>query len=195
MATTATTISEQEYRERVFNDPARVWELWDGVPVEKPLMSAMHDGVSFFLGFLLQSQLDPDHYLVNVNGGKTRYTSRNYYTPDIVVIPTPLVQPLLADPYGLNAYTESLPFVAEVWSPSTGNYDIVAKIPVYQQRGDLEIWFYHPYERTLAAQRRQLDGSYREKRYTGGIVPIDSLPGVTIDLDALPGGKNWAGQP
>jgi hypothetical protein len=45
MATTATTISEQEYRERVFNDPARVWELWDGVPVEKPLMSAMHDGV------------------------------------------------------------------------------------------------------------------------------------------------------
>ena len=194
MATTATTISEQEYRELVFSDPERDWELWDGVPVEKPSMSAMHDGVSFFLGFLLQSQIDPDHYWVNVNGGKTRYTSRNYYVPDVVVIPTPLVQPLLADPYGFNAYTEPLPFVAEVWSPSTGDYDIAAKLPVYQQRGDLEIWFYHPYERTLIARRRQPDGSYREERYTGGIVPIHALPGVTIDLDALPGGKKWAGQ-
>jgi Uma2 family endonuclease len=194
MATTATTISEQEYREFALNDDRTKWELWDGVLVEKPSMSAMHDGVSFFLGFLLQSQLDPDHYWVNVNGGKTRYTSRNYYVPDVVVIPTPLVQPLLADPYGFNAYTEPLPFVAEIWSPSTGDYDIAAKLPVYQQRGDLEIWFYHPYERTLIARRRQPDGSYHEERYTGGIVPILSLPGVTIDLDALPGGKKWSGQ-
>ena len=195
MASTATTISEQEYRELVLSDDHHFWELWDGVLVEKPPMSAMHDGVSFFLGFLLQGQLDPDLYWVNVNGGKTRYTSRNYHIPDVVVIPMLLVEPLLADPHGFNAYTDPLPFVAEVWSPSTGDYDMAAKLPVYQQRGDLEIWFFHPYERTLAARRRQPDGSYREERYAGGIVPIHSLPGVTIDLDALPGGRKRTGQP
>ena len=72
---------------------------------------------------------------------------------------------------------------------------MAAKLPIYQQRGDLEIWFYHPYDRTLTARRKQPDGSYSEERYTGGIVPIHSLPGVTIDLDALPGGKNRTPQP
>ena len=38
MATT-TTISELAYRELAMSDPDRNWELWDGVPVEKPWMS------------------------------------------------------------------------------------------------------------------------------------------------------------
>ena len=42
-------ISEQEYRELALNDPDFLWELWDGVPVEKPLMSMKHDDVSFHL--------------------------------------------------------------------------------------------------------------------------------------------------
>ena len=85
----------------------------------------------------------------------------------------------------LEVYDQPLPFVAEVWSRSTGDYDIAVKLAVYQQRGDLEIWYMHPYERTLTARRRQSDGSYSEDRYTGGVVPVLSLPGVTIDLDAL----------
>ncbi len=32
-------ISEQEYKELVFNDPDISWELWDGVPREKSGMS------------------------------------------------------------------------------------------------------------------------------------------------------------
>lgn len=105
--------------------------------------------------------------------------------PDVVVIPVAHQAPLLGDPHGFNAYPEPLPFVAEVWSPSTGDYDVAAKLPIYRERGDLEIWFLHPYERTLTAWRRQPDGSYAETRFTGGIVPVLSLPGVTIDLDAL----------
>ncbi len=86
MATT-TILSEQAYRELVESDDDHLWELWDGVPVEKPPMSMKHDNFSFRLGFLLQSQLDWDAYRVNVNGGKTRYTARNFYIPDVVVIP------------------------------------------------------------------------------------------------------------
>ena len=180
-----TALSEQEYRELAEHDPDRNWELWDGVPVEKPLMSMKHDNASFYLAHQLANQLDRNVYRVNVNGGKTRYTERNFYIPDVVVIPASYQLPYENDPGSFNAFAEPLPFVAEVWSPSTGEYDIAAKLPLYRQRGDVEIWFIHPYERTLIVWRKQPDGSYTEILYTGGIVPVASLPGVTIDLDAL----------
>ena len=57
--------------------------------------------------------------------------------------------------------------------------------PDYQQRNDREIWFIHPYERTLTAWRRKEDGSYAQAVYRSGLVQPASLPGVAIDLDAL----------
>jgi hypothetical protein len=81
-------ISEQEYRELALSDTDHLWELWDGVPREKPSMSMRHDNVSFRLGHFLQIQLDWDEYRVNVNGGKTRLSPRSYYIPDVVVIPS-----------------------------------------------------------------------------------------------------------
>ena len=75
--------------------------------------------------------------------------------------------------------------MVEVWSPSTGHYDFATKLQGYRERGDAEIWFIHPYERTLTAWRRQPDGSYAEETYRGGPVPVVSLPGVVIDFDAL----------
>jgi Uma2 family endonuclease len=182
---TATTISEQEFRDLALTDTDHLWELWDGVLVEKPPMSMKHDNVSFRLGHFLQLQLDWRAYRVNVNGGKTRYTTRNYYIPDVVVIPASYQQPFEDDPRAFNAFSDPLPLVVEIWSPSTGDYDIAAKLPLYRQRGDLEIWFLHPYERTLTAWCRQPDGSYTEDLYREGVVPVASLPGVTIDLDTL----------
>jgi len=178
-------ISEQEYRELALNDPDSLWELWDGVLVEKPLMSMKHDDVAFHLGYLLQSQLDRSVYRVNVNGGKTRLAPRNYFIPDVVVIPAAYVLPFANDPQAFNAFAEPLPVVVEIWSRTTGDYDIGAKLPSYRERGDAEIWFIQPYERTLTAWRRQPDGSYAEETYRGGVVPVSPLPGVVIDFDAL----------
>jgi Uma2 family endonuclease len=182
---TVTTLSEQEYRELALSDGDHLWELWDGMLVEKPLMSKMHDDMAFQVGYQLQNQLDPRMFRINVNGGKTRYTARNYLVPDVVVIPAALVLPFRKDPREFNAYDQPLPLVVEIWSESTGRYDVAAKLPIYRQRGDHEIWFIHPYERTLTAWRRQPDGSYTETLYTGGIVPVLSLPGVAIDFDPL----------
>lgn len=182
---TVTRISEQEYRELALSDPDHNWELWDGVLVEKPLMSIMHDDVAFQLGHALQNQLDPRVFRINVNGGKTRYTARNYFIPDVVVIPAALVLPFRRVPRSFNAFAEPLPLIVEIWSRTTGDYDIAAKLPMYRERGDLEIWCIHPYERTLTVWRRQPDGNYSEILYRGGIVPVTSLPGVTIDFDAL----------
>jgi Uma2 family endonuclease len=75
--------------------------------------------------------------------------------------------------------------VVEIWSPSTGTYDIGEKLPDYQRRGDLEIWRIHPYERTVTAWRRQSDGTYAESVFRGRIARPVALPGVAVDLDAL----------
>lgn len=178
-------ISEQEYRELALSDTDHLWELWDGVPQEKPLMSMKHDNVSFLLGHFLQNQLDWNEYRVNVNGGKTRLSPRNYYIPDVVVIPSSYQVPFEDDPGAFNAFTDPLPLVVEVWSPSTGHYDVATKLRGYRERGDVEIWFTHPYDRTLTAWRRQPDGAYMEEIHRGGVIQVSSLPGVAIDLDVL----------
>jgi Uma2 family endonuclease len=78
-----------------------------------------------------------------------------------------------------------LPLVVEAWSPSTGEYDVDTKFPIYRDRGDLEIWRLHPYDRTLTRWVRLADGGYREDVFTGGDVRPVALPDVVIDLDAL----------
>jgi len=143
------------------------------------------NNVSFYLAAALANQLDRRVYRVNVNGGKTRRSARNYYIPDVVVIPATFQLPFEDDPRAFNAFSEPLPLVVEVWSLSTGAYDFETKLEGYRERGDAEIWFIHPYERTLTAWRRQPDGSYAEETYRGGLVPVTSLPGVLIDFDAL----------
>jgi Uma2 family endonuclease len=184
---TTTRMSEQEYQELVFRDGDHIWELWDGVLVEKPTMSMRHDNFATYIGAQLIFQLDQNEYRVNVNGGKTRYTARNYLVPDVLVIPAPYQTPFEEDPRAFNAFNEPLPLVVEIWSRTTGDYDVEAKLPVYRERGDLEIWYLHPYNRTLTVWRRQPDGSYAELQFTGGIIAVASLPGVSIHLEALPG--------
>jgi Uma2 family endonuclease len=155
-------ISEQEYRELALHEADRLWELWDGVPVEKPGMSVTHDAVAAYLGAMLINQLDRREYWVNVNGGKTRRSARYYFIPDVVVIPASSVLPHWGDPRAFNAHTEPLPLVVEIWSRTTADYDFNVKLQGYRARGDQEIWYIHPYERTLTAWRRQPDGSYLE---------------------------------
>jgi Uma2 family endonuclease len=179
---TVTHLSEQEYRELVLTDD-HLWELWDGILLEKPPMSMVHNRVAFFLGHLLQAQLDRGEYRITVNGDRARLSSGTFYIPDVMVIPAAYQDPI--DPRGLGIYADPLPLVVEIWSPSTGEYDFETKLAGYRARGDLEIWCLHPYNRTLTVWRRQPDGSYADEHYTGGIVAIASLPGVTIDLDAL----------
>ena len=179
-------MSEQGYRDFALNHPHHhQWELWDGVVVEKPAMSVMHSDVASYLGFMLADQLDRAEYRVNINGGKARCSERHYFIPDVIVIPAAFVVPFLNDPNAFGAYAKPLPFVAEVWSHTERPYDFETKLRGYRQRGDLEIWFIHPYERPLTAWRRQPNGGYTEDVYAGGMVSVVSLSEVSIDFDAL----------
>ena len=80
---------------------------------------------------------------------------------------------------------EPLPFVAEVRSTSTGDSDVKAKLPIYQQRGDAEIWLLHPYDQLVTAWRRQADGTYVSSVHDAGMVELSALPDVVIDVAEL----------
>jgi len=160
-------------------------EVHQGRLREKPEMSFDHGDVMTYLGIQLGQQIDRKQYRVHVNNGRVRRTERTYYIPDIIVIPLHLAEPFRGKPGVLEIYDEPLPLVVEVWSESTGDYDVDAKLPEYKDRGDREIWRLHPYKRTLTAWRRQPDGSYTKTVYHGGKVESVALPGVIIDLDEL----------
>ena len=161
-------------------------ELYRGILREKPSMSVEHGRISFYLGFQLAQQLDRAAYEVRVNHGRLRHERTSTYSiPDVVVIPRALVEQAQRHPSCLEIYDAPLPLVVEILSPSTGDYDVDAKLPAYRERGDWEIWRIHPYEHTLTAWRRQPDGAYTAQVYRSGTVQPVALPGVTVDLDAL----------
>jgi Uma2 family endonuclease len=138
-----------------------------------------------FLQFQLYTQLDRDEFYLRTQHARLRVSADTYYVPDIAVIPAPTEEALYANPRSLDAYPGPLPLVVEIWSPSTGDYDINEKLSDYQQRGDREIWYVHPYKRTLTVWRRQPDGTYVELTYRDGIIRPAELPGVAIDLATL----------
>lgn len=177
-------MSAQEYEEFVLSGADGAWELHGGRLVEKPAMSWKHGDVIEVLGFRLRQQLDFASYRVRENEGRVRKPEDTIFIPDIAVIPAEYGQDF-GDRPGLAIVPGPLPLVVEVWSPSTGGYDVDAKLPIYQQRGDVEIWRIRPYERTLARWVRQPDRSYDKTLHRGGTISPVALPWVTIDLDQL----------
>jgi Uma2 family endonuclease len=185
MAVAGTRVTEDEYRRIALEDPDGKWELDCGVLRSKPAMTMQHNRLAWFAGHWIQNQLDPDQFEVRVDAGRIQRSPRHYYIPDMMVIPVALMEQFQGDYEALEAYTVSLPLVLEVWSRSTGQFDYETKLPFYQQRGDAEIWFLHPIERTLTAWQKRPDGSYMESTHSGGVVRPVALPGVALDLDAL----------
>jgi len=181
-----TRMSEAEFLDFVLADPeGRTWELWEGELREKPGMSSDHNWRMFYLGHLLQLQLNVDEYHARVNAGFLPRPETSYYIPDVAVIPVAMEREQDHLPGSLELYRHPLPLVVELWSPSTGRYDVDVKLADYQRRGDAEIWRLHPFERTVRVWTRQPDGSYAETLHREGTIRLAALPDVTIDLALL----------
>lgn len=159
-------VRDRLYDELMLIDGENRFEIHQGKPREKPSMTYRHGRESFSLGYQLAAQLDRSEYEVRVNHGRVRRPGKTYYIPDVMVIPVSLLGPEIDRPDVLEVYDAPLPLVVEVWSPTTGNYDIVEKLPEYRLRGDEESWLTHPFDWTLTAWRRRADGSYTEQTST-----------------------------
>jgi Uma2 family endonuclease len=177
-------VSEKTYLKLALEDPDSNWELYCGELRSKPSMTTEHGDMSAELGFVIRSQIDRRDYRVRINHSRVRRSSRRYYIPDVFVVPTAL-DLVQRGTRRVEVFAEPLPLVIEIWSPSTGSYDVRDKLPEYRRRGDLEVWFLHPYNRILTTWVRQPNGTYAESIYTGGVVRVSSLPNVSVDLDAL----------
>lgn len=178
-------VTPQTYQRVALEDPEGHWELHRGRLREKPGMSFAHNQSIHLLAAQLYRQLDLSRYSVRINHGHVNRTDETYYIPDLFVVPLGLANQDWGITDVLETYGEPLPLVVEVWSPSTGGYDVDAKLPDYRRRGDIEIWRLHPFERTLTVWRRQPAGDYAVSTYRRGHIEPIALPGLRIDLDAV----------
>lgn len=118
-----------ELTQRLATEPSEgTWELVDGQLREKPTMSARHHDVSALIGYYLMDQLDFSQFRVHINGSRLARTVRSYFVPDVAVIPIEFFPATAENPRALDYYDVPLPLVVEVWPPSTGGYDIDAKL-------------------------------------------------------------------
>ena len=148
-------------------------------------MSFGHNRTARRLARQLFAQLPEDEFDVLQSAGHTAIPGGNSYIPDVAVVPASSAANFIEQPRTFESFRDALPFVGEIWSPSTGNYNIDHKIPGYPARGDLEIWRVHPFDRIVTGWRRDADGRYVESSFRAGTVALHALPHVSIDLDAL----------
>ncbi len=184
MAIAQHRLTDQDFEAFLLSGIEGQWELYDGVLVEKPAMTLAHMDVISRLCFHLQRQLDVEQFSV-YSEGRVRHPEASVFLPDVMVVPDAYRTEFLDRADRLAVFAGPLPLVVEVWSRSTGHYDVAAKLPIYQQRGDAEIWLIHPYERTLQAWRRQSDGFYGSQVHEAGHVRPIALPDVMIELASL----------
>jgi Uma2 family endonuclease len=178
----AVRLGEAEFLRLAEEDPQGFRELVGGVPRSKPPMRSGYNRPAFELGFRSRLHLDPSRYELRVNPSFARWTERNAFIPDVVVLPRDQVAP--QDGTGaLEHYAEPLPLVVEIRSRSTGDDDITVKLAADQARGDAENCRLHPYERAPTGWVRQPDGSCAESAHAGGAVELAALAGVSVDLD------------
>ena len=179
------SVSEATYLAVSLEDPSTAWELWCGELRRKPCMTMPHNTVTDKVGFLLNLALEGLPFEVRIQAGRARRGEQHYFVPDIMVIPIESWRRQRDNPRALEVYPEPLALIVEVWSASTGDYDVDEKLPEYQQRGDQEIWRLHPYERSLVAWRRRPDGGYTRHEQSTGHVVLAGIPSASIDLDRL----------
>lgn len=181
----AQRIGEEEYQRIVVSDPEHKWELYDGQLREKPGATWVHGNVTSELSYLLQNQLDRRKFRVSVNSWRVRSAPGSIYIPDIFMVPAKFGDAFRGKPDVLAIFSDPLPLVVEVGSRAGRGYNVEAKIPEYQRRGDLEIWLIHPKKRTLTSWLRLADGSYSEEIYDDDIVSPAALPAVLVSIASL----------
>lgn len=177
-------LTQETFAALVLEDTDGRWEIHRQRLREKPPMTFSHNRFARRLVRELNALL-PEEFEVLSNAGHLVLPNGDSYIPDVAVLTPDAAARFERDGRQFERYLDPLPLVVEVWSPSTGSYDVDAKLPGYRARGDAEIWRVHPYDRRVTVWRRRDNGTYDETIYLGGPIEVSSLPGIVVDLDRL----------
>ncbi|MCU0756529.1 MAG: Uma2 family endonuclease [Xanthomonadales bacterium] len=167
------------------------WQLLDGhaYAMAPPLIS--HQRVVLELGAQLRNQLlgKPCMALVSPVGVALPAPDsaedrpdriRTVFEPDVVVVCD-------AAKIGPRYILGAPDFVIEVLSPSTAGFDQIEKRRRYGTAGVRELWLIDIDSGLLTLWRQQgEDFGAPEIRWAEGVLPVDALPGIQLDLDFLP---------
>jgi Uma2 family endonuclease len=120
-----------------------------------------------------------------IGSGRTRLITKSgdYLIPDVVVLNDAVLDELRGSER-LEAYTVPVPLVAEILAVSS-DATVLRRVEAYRLRGDAFIMLVDVAVGVLRTWNRQPDGNYLEAHHTHGSVLIPSLPGVSVDFDAL----------
>lgn len=165
--------------------PYRYGELITDLPKALTMSAAparMHQEISIALASQLYGQLK-------------RKPCKAYTAPFEVKLQLneedgPIVEPdivVVCDPSKLTKRgCEGAPdMIIEILSPSTGRYDRLVKLDLYQQAGVKEYWIIDPNERTVQVNLLR-DGQYVLKMYgDNGTIPVAAAPGCSVDMQEV----------
>ena len=78
-------------------------------------------------------------------------------------------------------------FIIEIISPATAGKDQIQKVALYEKHGVKEYWLVHPGDRLITVRLRDNEGRYGipQIREAKGVLAVQTLPGLEIDLDAV----------
>jgi len=164
-------IDNETYCRLALERPDRKLESIDGRLREKPRGSYRHNQTGIEAAFLLMAQLDWSVFHVRVEAGRLHVPEATYYVPDAFVFPVAMAEGFVGRDDLLEVYDRPVPLVVEVWCRLAGEDTIRRKLADYQARGDAEIWFLHPFARTLTAWRRRKTAPTKRRSSPGGRPP------------------------
>jgi Uma2 family endonuclease len=179
------SVSRHTFERVALEDPEGHWELFLGRLIGKPGTSAFHNEVAHQLCFSLGDQLSRREFVIRINAGRLSLSDHTFLLPDVFVIPRPPVKPAPERRDDLETYSDPALLVIEVWSLSTGEYDIDRKLRTYMERGDLEIWRVDTVDRSVSIWERLEGGNYARAVVTNGVLTPAALPGVRIDAASM----------
>jgi Uma2 family endonuclease len=122
-------VTPEQYRRIALEDRDGAWELHRGRLRQKPAGSFVHNQTVHLLADQTYRQIDSAAFTIRVNCGRVSGRNESYYVPDLFVVPRNLIEPDWSAQDVLETYGQPLPLVVEVWSPSTGGYDVDASSP------------------------------------------------------------------
>ena len=171
-------VTEEEFYRDATEDSN--WEYLDGRLVMHSPASNRHEDCFRFLITLLSAYLDERGGAV-VRGSRYPMRLDEHWSPEPDLLVVRDERRHLLTGTRLEGPAD---FVIEIASDSDPRLDVREKLPRYREAGIDEIWLVNPFEQTVLAEVKGLDG-YVSQRLEAGRLTSRVVPGFWIDVGWL----------